>query len=71
VPPGFAHGYVTLDEHTEVIYKVTNVYAPALDRGIRWNDPSLGIDWGITEAAAILSDKDRRQPLLADAADLF
>jgi dTDP-4-dehydrorhamnose 3,5-epimerase len=71
VPPGFAHGYVTLQEHTEVIYKVTNLYAPALDRGIRWNDPALAIDWGVDERAAILSDKDVRQPLLADASDLF
>ena len=71
VPPGFAHGYVTLEEHSEVIYKVTNLYAPALDRGIRWNDPALAIDWGISAEAAILSDKDAKQPLLADAPDLF
>ncbi len=71
VPPGFAHGYVTLEPHTEVIYKVTALYAPRDDRGIRWNDPALGIEWGIGEAAAILSDKDRAQPLLADAPDLF
>jgi len=71
VPAGFAHGYVTLDEHTEVIYKVTNLYAPSLDRGLRWNDPVLQIDWGIGEAEAILSEKDRKQPLLADAPDLF
>jgi dTDP-4-dehydrorhamnose 3,5-epimerase len=71
IPAGFAHGYVTLDEHTEVIYKVTNSYAPSLDRGIRWNDPALGIGWGVKEEAAVLSDKDRRQPLLAEATDLF
>jgi dTDP-4-dehydrorhamnose 3,5-epimerase len=71
IPAGFAHGYVTLDEHTEVIYKVTNPYAPSLDRGIRWNDPALGIGWGVKEEAAVLSDKDRRQPLLAEATDLF
>ncbi len=71
VPPGFAHGYVTLQENTEVIYKVTNLYAPTLDRGIRWNDPALAIAWGIDERAAILSDKDQKLPLLADASDLF
>lgn len=71
VPPGFAHGYVTLKEHTEVIYKVTNLYAPTLDRGILWNDPALAIDWGIGQDLAILSEKDRNQPRLAEVADLF
>ena len=71
VPPGFAHGYVTLEPHTEVIYKVTAPYAPALDRGVLWNDPALAIDWGVPDGEAILSDKDRKQPLLAAAPDLF
>jgi dTDP-4-dehydrorhamnose 3,5-epimerase len=71
VPIGFAHGFVTLEDNTEVIYKVTNLYSPQHDRGLRWNDPALGIDWGIEEAKATLSDKDKRQPLLKDAADLF
>jgi dTDP-4-dehydrorhamnose 3,5-epimerase len=71
VPVGFAHGYVTLEPHTEVVYKVTNLYAPALDRGIMWSDPALGIDWGLTDTEAILSEKDRRQPRLAEATDLF
>jgi dTDP-4-dehydrorhamnose 3,5-epimerase len=71
VPAGFAHGYVTLEDHTEVLYKVTNPYAPELDRGIRWNDPALGIDWRIPEGEALLSQKDQVQPLLKDAVDLF
>lgn len=71
VPEGFAHGYVTLEPETEVVYKVTNLYAPALDRGIRWDDPALGIDWGISSDAAILSEKDCKLPTLADAPDLF
>lgn len=71
VPEGFAHGYMTLEPDTEVIYKVTNLYAPALDRGIRWDDPALGIDWGLSGQAAVLSEKDRKLPTLAEAPDLF
>ena len=71
IPAGFAHGFRTLEPNTEVIYKVTAFYAPERDRGIRWNDPALGIDWGITEAAAVLSERDRKHPLLAEATELF
>ncbi len=71
VPAGFAHGFVTLEANTEVIYKVTNYYAPQHDRGILWNDPALGIEWPIAPADAILSDKDKKQPRFAEAPDLF
>jgi dTDP-4-dehydrorhamnose 3,5-epimerase len=71
IPVGFAHGFVTLEPNTEVVYKVTADYSPPHDRGIRWNDPKLGIDWGVTEEAAILSKKDRETPMLAEAVDLF
>jgi len=71
VPTGFAHGFVTLQPNTEVLYKVTNYYSPSHERGIRWNDPKLGIDWGIDEARAILSNRDREHPMLAEAQDLF
>jgi dTDP-4-dehydrorhamnose 3,5-epimerase len=71
IPPGFAHGYVTLEANTLISYKVSSYYAPTCDRGIRWNDPSLAIDWGVDEQAAILSERDRRHPLLTDATDLF
>ncbi len=66
VPVGFAHGLMTLEEDTEVLYKVTDYYAPDHDQGIRWNDPALGIEWPMGEDAAVLSEKDRQQPLLAD-----
>jgi dTDP-4-dehydrorhamnose 3,5-epimerase len=65
VPTGFAHGYCTLEPDTEVIYKVTDFYAPGRDQGILWNDPALGIAWPVDAAAAILSDKDRILPHFA------
>lgn len=71
VPAGFAHGFAVLTPDTEVVYKVTNYYSPAHDRGILWNDPALGIDWQIPESEAVLSDKDRKHPVLAQAPDLF
>jgi dTDP-4-dehydrorhamnose 3,5-epimerase len=71
VPPGFAHGYLTLEDDCEVIYKVTDYYAPECDRGIAWDDPALGIDWRISAADVILSDKDRKQPKLADLPPAF
>jgi dTDP-4-dehydrorhamnose 3,5-epimerase len=71
IPVGFAHGFVTLEANTEVLYKVTADYSPAHERGIRWNDPALGIAWGIDESRAVLSDRDRMHPMLAEATDLF
>jgi dTDP-4-dehydrorhamnose 3,5-epimerase len=66
VPAGFAHGYLTLEDDCEVIYKVTDYYAPECDRGLAWDDPALGIQWGISVADVVLSDKDRKQPKLAE-----
>ncbi|HTL28080.1 MAG TPA: dTDP-4-dehydrorhamnose 3,5-epimerase [Tepidisphaeraceae bacterium] len=71
VPIGFAHGFATLEPNTEVIYKVTNYYSPTHERGIRWNDPKLGIDWQTDASAATLSNRDRDHPMFADAADWF
>ncbi|SME99197.1 dTDP-4-dehydrorhamnose 3,5-epimerase [Tistlia consotensis] len=66
IPPGFAHGFATLSDETEIIYAVTgSVYAPDCDRAIRWDDPAIGIDWPVREP--ILSAKDRAAPLLKDA----
>jgi len=70
IPPGFAHGYCTLESDTEVHYKVTDFYSPAHDRGIAWNDPALAIAWPVTESAALLSERDRRNPRLAEQAAL-
>lgn len=66
VPIGFAHGFCTLEPDTEILYKVSDLYAPQHDHGLAWNDPALGIAWPVAEDAAVLSDKDRRHPRLAD-----
>jgi dTDP-4-dehydrorhamnose 3,5-epimerase len=62
VPAGFAHGFLTLEPETLFSYKVTNFYAADHDRGIRWDDPLLGIEWGLASEAITLSDRDRRFP---------
>lgn len=71
IPPGFAHGFVTLEPDTEMLYKVDAFYNREADRSLRWNDPVLDIGWGIAESEAILSDKDRAAPLLADLPPAF
>jgi dTDP-4-dehydrorhamnose 3,5-epimerase len=67
VPKGFAHGFVTLEPDTEVVYKVTDLYSPDRDRSIRFDDPAIGIEWPIPASGIQLSEKDRNAPLLADA----
>lgn len=66
VPVGFAHGFCTLEEDTEVLYKVSEYYSPEHDRGLRWDDPALGIEWPFSAAEAVLSPKDQAHPLLAE-----
>jgi dTDP-4-dehydrorhamnose 3,5-epimerase len=66
VPVGFAHGFVTLEPDTEVLYKVSALYSAANDHGLAFNDPALGIDWRIGHDKLVLSEKDRTHPCLAD-----
>jgi dTDP-4-dehydrorhamnose 3,5-epimerase len=69
LPPGFAHGFCTLTDVSEVVYKTTAEYSAPHDRGIRWNDPALGIAWPV--ASPILSPKDAKAPTLAEADNNF
>ena len=70
VPRGFAHGFVVLSDDVLFAYKCDNSYMPSHERGIAFNDPALGIDWRVPEDRLLLSEKDRRNPLFADA-ELF
>ena len=69
IPQGFGHGFLTLTDDVEFLYKADNPYAPDADGGIRWNDPNIGVDWGIERP--ILSEKDKRLPFLRDAVTGF
>jgi dTDP-4-dehydrorhamnose 3,5-epimerase len=69
IPRGFGHGFVTLTDDVEFMYKADNYYAPQADGGIRWNDPDIGVDWGIDDP--ILSDKDIKNPFFKEIADVL
>lgn len=65
VPGGFAHGFQTLTDACEIIYKVTDYYAPEAERGLLWSDPALGIDWPVSPADAMVNARDAAWPVLA------
>ena len=67
VPRGFAHGFAVLSDEAIFAYKCDNIYMPSHERGIAFNDPALGIKWRIDAAEILLSEKDGKNPLLADA----
>ena len=71
IPTGFLHGFCTLEENTQVAYKVTQYYSAAHDAGVVWNDPDLNIRWPVSAADAVLSDKDRQLPRLRELPELF
>lgn len=71
VPPGFAHGFLVLSDEAEFHYKCTSLYAPKFDRGMRWNDPKVGIEWPMDPDPEMLSEKDRTAPLFEDAESNF
>jgi dTDP-4-dehydrorhamnose 3,5-epimerase len=71
IPRGFAHGFCTLEPKTEVVYKVSAYYDPASERGLAWDDPALTIAWPVEKEAAMLAEKDRTYPRLAELPDFF
>lgn len=70
IPAGFAHGFVTLEPCSEIVYKCSDYYAPETEGSIRWDDPTIGIDWPLT-GAPILSEKDAVASLLAEVDTAF
>ncbi len=67
IPPGFGHAFLVLSEFADFLYKTTDYWSPGHDRALRWDDPTVGIAWPLSGARPVLSDKDGRAPLLADA----
>lgn len=71
VPKGFAHGFITLEPETEVIYKVTDFYSREHEGGVVWDDPKLAIEWGVAPEAVVIAGRDRAFPRLEDLAAIF
>lgn len=71
VPVGFAHGFCTLSENVEFLYKVTGYHAPECNFGLAYDDPALDIEWPVSTVQAILSENDRKHPRLQDLLEYF
>jgi dTDP-4-dehydrorhamnose 3,5-epimerase len=71
IPEGFLHGFVTREPDTEITYKCSDYYAPECDGAVRFDDPDLGIDWGLGGMAPVLSDKDAAAPAFANFVSPF
>lgn len=71
IPAGFAHGFCTLEDDTVVLYKVSDFYSPEHERGIRWNDDKLAIEWGVAVSDALLSARDKEHPLFGELPSYF
>lgn len=71
IPRGFAHGFLVLEDDTVFQYKCDNYYAPASEGSFRWDDPEVGIDWGVDPASVILSEKDSKAPSFRESAELL
>ena len=71
IPPGFAHGFLTLSEHAEFLYKTTDYWAKDCEQAIIWNDPSIGIDWPAFDGQPLLSEKDQMAPRLSEQPYVF
>jgi dTDP-4-dehydrorhamnose 3,5-epimerase len=71
VPPGFAHGFCALEADSVVLYKVSRFFDPASERGIRWDDPELGIEWGVDASEVTLSARDRQHPFFHELTEFF